>query len=186
MYWNIKPFAIKTVKIQMKDNKRHNQTNKKTSDAAPDLDNRFRDNPFTVPEAFFDDQRRQIFEKTRQTDTTLNIAAPLHWFRKPVILWPLVSVAAMFLLFIAVYYTGDQPTTGDYFSGITIDQVLEESPMDLYSMDEDVFYDALSMSSSDWDPEAMPIELYLDTLTSGESIQEYLIEEEVSLEMLNL
>lgn len=186
LYWIIKPFAIKSVKKPMKYKKRHIKQNKKPTEIVPKLDKQLKDNPFTVPDYFFEDQQRQIFEKTLRTSSRGTRSRQQVLFRKPIFLWPVAGMAALILLFIAVYYTEDQRTTKDYFSGITMEQVLEESPTDLYMLDEDSFYDALSLSSSDWEPSSQLFDLYLDTTISGESIQEYLIEKDLSIDMLNL
>jgi hypothetical protein len=165
--------------------KRHKQKGKTSTDPFPEPDVRFRENPFNVPEYFFEDQQQQILDNTVKTSPASAFPKQQFLFIKPVILWPVAGIAALIFLFIAVYYTRDQSAAIDYFSGITMQQVLEESPMDLYMLDEDSFYDALSLSSLDWESSSQTFEFYLDTTISGESIQEYLIEENLSIELLN-
>lgn len=147
------------------------------------LKNMSKENPFQVPDKFFESQRLKILDRIEQEkkeESKEKKNSSLINFRYAI---GIAGIAATVLLFISLFRSGNEENL-ELYQDITLEQLMEEAPELLYSMDENEIVDILFSESDFSVHEVFSNETLLDSDTYEEGIMDYLIEEEISTELL--
>ncbi|MEZ5082813.1 MAG: hypothetical protein R2750_05125 [Bacteroidales bacterium] len=166
----------------MSENKTHNTNNERLEDISSLLAGIKRENPFRVPENYFDELPEKIRIRLEQDGAKAEGGIRLKTI-KP--LFYITSAAASILIFLSVWFfvKRDQEMS-DAFTGISFETLMNESPELIEYMDEHSLIDVLLVNST----EAIDfgdVSLDLDSNLTNEDIYDYLYyDEEISNELL--
>lgn len=135
------------------------------------------ENPFRVPDDFFEEQRKKINQRIAEQGNEDNHDG--HRSRLSIKrLYPLLAAAAVILLLLAIYIIPLEKTE-DYISNLSLEQLLEADPDFINYMDEDELLETLF---ADIDVEAIDdygYEIQLDSDVNQDDIIEYLLDDNI-------
>lgn len=166
----------------MSENKTHKTNNEKLKEISPFVASLKRNNPFQVPENYFEelpDKIKARLEKNK-TNTKSGIKSrPI----KP--LFYITTAAASILIFLSVwFFTNREKEMPVSFTDITFETLMNESPELIEYIDENTLIDALFVYSTEA-IEFSDVSLDSDSSLTNEDIFEYLDnDEEISSELL--
>lgn len=139
-----------------------------------------KENPFQVPDGFFEEQQARIKERVF-ADHQQGVIRSV--FRNPKYVIAFAGIAATVILLISIFNRSDLDGT-EQLSDITLEQLMEEDPEYLYSMDELEMIDVLFTNSDFSASDVFGMDENQDSGTDQETMIDYLIEEEISTESL--
>jgi len=158
-YINSKDFASELIKIEKED-------------------------PFNVPDGYFEKLANNIQEQVSSRSERIPIIEQILIFLKQ----PKYSLATGFVIVLIIVglFVFIKPADKEIqlFSDITIEDILEESPELIYDMDESIILEVLFADNGDDIYNYFENDVFTDTTISDDEIIDYLIDENIETELI--
>ena len=151
---------------------------------APELSKIKKDNPFKVPDDYFDKLPEAIREKVASVTKKISIFEQfLLRFKQPKYS---ITTGLAFILIVVALFVFIKPADKEiqFLSDITIDDILEESPELIYDMDESIILEVLFADNTDETYDYFESDIYNDTTINEDEIIDYLSDENFETELL--
>ena len=141
-----------------------------------------KENPFQVPEDFFERQQAKIKERIAADQQTKKSRTPIISLNSKYVL-AIAGIAAVLVLYISIFQNGSSEDA-DLFQEITFEQLMTETPEFVYSLNDAEMMEILFSGAAYSVNEVFDQQFISDSALYNESILNYLVEEEISSEFL--
>jgi hypothetical protein len=141
------------------------------------------ENVFRVPDHFFEEQQLRIKEKVsnlKSTSVRLRLTSLITQPRYSV---SLLAITTAIIILLSVFLSHEENRL-DYFSGITLEQLMKENPEWILSIEESELIEMLYSNSEIFGFEVFNLEKNLDPSIQEAEIIEFLINEDITIESL--
>ncbi len=153
-------------------------------DSIPELNKIKKENPFAVPEGYFDSLPTSIQEKIESHSHKLSIFEQiLTLFKQPKYSVTAVLTIAILIVVMFVFIKPSEKET-PFFSDITIDDIINEYPEFIYDLDESTIIEILYAENGQDTYDFFENDIYTDTTITDDDIIEYLEDENVETELI--
>jgi len=158
-------------------NNTYNQADK-LKELAPKLSEVGKKNPFNVPENYFEELSKNIQSRIDEGIEKKHKPTVKFLFSKTQMIVSLA--AASVIIFISLlFFLNNESVSPDYFSGITIDHILDESPELIEMMDDYLLVDVMITASENLGEENYIDNMDFDSTLKTDDMIEYLSDDEI-------
>ncbi len=174
--------AFKLIKETIMNKKNTYKSVEELKNYAPKLSSLNSENPFKVPDEYFENLSAKINSKISESaDSDIDVKVSRSLFNSKVIY---ALAAASITIFISVFILLNRNSSNDeFFSDITLEQILEESPEIIESM-EDYIIVEIFLANNDITESIFENEIQNDSVLSTDEIIDYLSDDEIDIELM--
>jgi len=151
---------------------------------APELNRIKRDNPFMVPDGYFDKLPTSIQEKIEsESHKSPNFEQIVTLFKQPK--YSVTAGLTIVILIVAmVVFIKPSDKETQFFSDITIDDIIDEYPEFIYYLDESIILEVLFAENGEDTYDYFRNDIYTDTTLTEDEIIDYLSDEKFETDLI--
>lgn len=174
---------VNYIKRTMLNEKHTYNQNDDLEDLAPKLSGLKKENPFKVPDNYFDELPEIIQAKMNSVSEENKMKGIRFIFSRTQNVITLAAASIVILLAIFILLRNDSGNT-DYFSGITLENILEENPEMIESMEDYLLVDVMLTASDYLEEENFIDNMDFDSTLHTDDMINYLSDDEIETELL--